>query len=132
MADADPTRIMQDRIVAKLREDFAVLMDEAVLRELVRRGVDEIFFKAVEPPRDYYNREQPKQPSWFMQELTKLATPVLKAAVEVHLENSRAEIEKQISEFLSTNAMSILITKVLTERFEQLTLQLLSKLSALH
>ena len=106
IATISPMETFQQKVVDKLKADIGVMLPDEVLTGLVQRAIDEQFFQ----PRieqDNYSRRT-EHPSWFVEEITKLAEPMLRKMLTEIVKEREPEIKKAIEEFLSTQNLMLI------------------------
>ena len=110
----DPMQQFRDRVKEKLKEDIADLLPDDVLAGMVEQAINEEFFKE-RVTRNNYGSETGREPSWFVQEVVKIATPIIKRAINDYLENHRDIIDKALQDFLTEqNLAAMMFTSLRT------------------
>lgn len=112
----DPVEAFQDRIKERVRNDIRDMLPDEAVAELVRRAVEEEFFRPrkVEVERGFSSRTE-VHPSWFVEEVVKAATPIIKQAVVQAVADRPEVIEKVIGDFLDQNKLAAFVTAHLTD-----------------
>lgn len=103
----DPMEDFRHRVKEKLKADIGEMMPDAALNELVRRAVDETFFQP-RVVKDSYGRIESSKPGWFVEEVTKVASPMLAAAVNKYVNDNEETIKKAIVEFTTQQNLMLL------------------------
>lgn len=104
-----PMAEFQERVMEKLREDIGAMLPPEVLTEMVRRAVEEQFFKPriVDTNPGSYSNRKVEKPSWFVQTVTEVAEPLLKQMVTEYVEKNRGVIEQGIRAFLDDQKLLV-------------------------
>lgn len=110
-----PMQTFEEKVKARLKETIADMLPDEALATLTQRAVDEQFFKE-RVTVDQYNRVSSKEPSWFVQEVAKLAEPIIKAHVAKAFEERRAEIEAAVEKFCADQNIALLMTASMTSQ----------------
>lgn len=108
----DPMADFQTKLRERVRSDIRDLLPEDAVSALVTKAVEEEFFK---PRQVYTGYRHEDRPSWFVEEVTKAATPIIKAAVEKTIKDHPDAIERVIREYLDTNKLAVITTSALTD-----------------
>ena len=114
LAPPDPMQAFQERVKEKLRDDIAGMLPDEALAQLVQRAVDEEFFKKrTVKVGGAYSSATEERPSWFVQEVTKVAKPLLEAMVRDYVAEHTEVIKKAVDEFLSSQNLLLLTFAVM-------------------
>ena len=116
-----PMDDFQAQVISRLRDDIRDLLPEAALAELVKRAVDETFFQERKTDRGYGSYTT--RPSWFVEEVTRAAQPMLERAVRDFIASREDVIKQAIDKFLTQERLSVLmagrLSELLSEQFER-------------
>jgi hypothetical protein len=105
----------QEKVLARLRSDIGSLMPEEALRELVRRAVEDSFFKErVTPPNNPWSNES-RRPSWFVEEVTKVAKPAIEAESKRFVAENADVLKKALADFLTRESLLLMVMANLRE-----------------
>lgn len=110
-----PMQTFEAKVKTKLKETIADMLPDDALDGLVQKAVEEEFFK---PTRrnlgtDYQPRWE-EAPSWFMQEVAKLAKPIIDARVKKEFDLRKSAIEKAIDGFCKAQNIALLMSAAIT------------------
>jgi hypothetical protein len=108
----DPMADFQAKLQQRVREDIRDLLPEDAVAKLVQQAVEKEFFQPRRVDEGYGRSSE--APSWFVQEVVKAATPIIRAAVDKCIADNPAAVEKAIADFLGPNRLTILTTDHLT------------------
>ncbi len=126
----DPMKSFEEKVIEKLRTDIGDMIPDDVLAGLVQKAVEEQFFKPV-IQRDQYERIASEKPSWFVQEVVKVAEPVLKEYVKKHIGNWEGEITKAVHDFLKEENLLLMVMAAMRqqtlEQIEEVTSRLIDR-----
>ena len=109
---ADPMKAFQARVIDKLKADIGSMLPDEVLKGLSQKAVDDTFFKE-RVEGDSWNKRQ--RPSWFVEEISKLARPMLEAEVKRFVKENHEVIQKAVNSFLSQNNLMLVLMAQLRE-----------------
>jgi hypothetical protein len=99
----------QERVLKKVRDDIANLLPEEAIKAMFDQALESIFFKDIPEIRDNWgNIKQGSKQSWFVQEISRQAEPIVKEYVKKHMEQFHPTIEKAIKEFLSAESLTLI------------------------
>jgi hypothetical protein len=95
----------RDRVTEKLKKDIGEMLPDEVLQQLTQRAVDEQFFKERRIPRQYAPDEV--KPSWFVEEVAKIAEPIIKDAIQKFVDAHTGDIEAAIEQYISKQNLTL-------------------------
>lgn len=105
----DAMREFQDRVVEDLKGKMGEMLPDEALKELVKRAVEEQFFKPrIESDDDSWSPRKVEKPSWFVAEVTKQAAPHIQQLIKEHVEANKEDIQKAVAQFLETQNLLLL------------------------
>lgn len=114
--NVDPMKTFQDRVEKKIREDIAATLPDEVIESLIKKAVDDTFFKErVIKPSDIYGRET-KGPSWFIEAVVKAAKPILEAKVEEYIKTHQDLIDAALADFFSPANLTLFAVDRFSDR----------------
>jgi hypothetical protein len=104
-----PMATFEEKVKGKLKETIADMLPDAVLSDLVKRVMEEQFFRAkvVTDSRGYSARTEPP---WFVTEVTKLAEPILRQHVEAAFAERKDQIEAEVAKFVEQQNLALLMS----------------------
>ena len=102
----DPMRTFQDKVVEKVRMDIGEMLPDDALAKLVQRAVDEQFFKDRVVNDGSFHKKT--GPSWFVQEVAKVADPIIKEHVEKYVADNADTIEEAVKMYLSDANLTLI------------------------
>lgn len=106
----DPMKTFQERVLNKVRTDIADMLPEEAIKSMFDQAIQSIFFKEIPPKTDSYGRiSTPAQPSWFVQEVTRQAEPLLKAHIAERMKEFEPQIQQAVKDFIKTESIAIII-----------------------
>lgn len=114
---ANAMEAFQQRVIEKLRADFGKMLPDEVVNGLVKRAIDEQFFEPRTIKDGSYNTRE--EPSWFIQEITKLGEPILRKMLKTYLETHKPEIEKAMTEFIGTQNLTLITIAAMRDMTRQ-------------
>ena len=103
----DPMKEFQERVQKKLREDIGAMLPDEVLQALIKKAVEEEFFKE-RISRGTYGNETERRPSWFVEAVAKAAKPMLQQHVEAWVEANKDVLKKALQEFMTKENLLLL------------------------
>lgn len=105
----DPMQAFRDRVLAKLRADIGDMLPDEALAGLVQQAVQDQFFKTrKEVTGDRWNERTVDKPSWFVEEVGRIATPMIEAHVAAYVKDNREVIAKAVKDFLDAQNLTLL------------------------
>ncbi|MDF0750338.1 hypothetical protein NLU14_08850 [Marinobacter sp. 71-i] len=102
-----PMEEFQDRVKDKLKADIGSMLPDDVLAQLTQRAVDEQFFKERRAPNPRGYGSDVARPSWFVEEVAKIAEPIIRSHIEQFIETSKADIEAAIKQYISDQNLTL-------------------------
>ena len=99
----------RERVTEKLKHDIGEMLPDNVLEQLTQRAVDEQFFKereVVVNPGSWSSKTE-KRPSWFVEEVGKIAEPIIREAIEKFIDKHIDDIESAINKYVSEQNLTI-------------------------
>lgn len=103
----NPMEEFQDRVKDKLKADIGSMLPDEVLQQLTQRAVDEQFFKERRQPNPRgYGSDVPR-PSWFVEEVAKIAEPIIRQHIEHFIETHKQDIEAAIEQYISEQNLTL-------------------------
>lgn len=116
--NTNPMETFQNKITEKLRSDIGSMLPDEVLQGLVKKAVDEHFFKErKETSSSGYHTIT--KPSWFVEEVGKHAQPLIEKAVSEYVKNNKEVMEKALSDFFATQNLTLLMTASMAHQMQQ-------------
>ncbi len=112
----NPMKEFQDRVTEKLRKDIGEMLPDNVLADLVQRAVNEQFFKPCIVESRFHKETKP---SWFAEEVTNIARPIIRETVQAYVNNNHDAIKKAVEEFLSRESLSLIAFAAMREATQQ-------------
>lgn len=106
----------KEDLSSKLRENIRDLLPEDVIADLVQTAIKEEFFTGEKIRRGLYSDEFETRPSWFVQQVTQEATPIVNEYVKQFIADRSDLIEQAIDSFLTENVLILKVTDVLTQK----------------
>lgn len=103
----NPMEEFQDRVKDKLKADIGSMLPDEVLSQLTQRAVDEQFFKEREVVTGGWNSRTEKRPSWFVEEVAKIAEPIIRQHIEHFIETHKQDIEAAIEQYISEQNLTL-------------------------
>src|SRR3990167_8937425 len=105
----DPMGAFREKLEQRVREDIANLLPDDAVNDLVKRAVEDVFFK----PRKVnegtgYSPNWVERPSWFVEAVSKEAAPILKATIAEFVKTHEAEIKQAVEQYLSPQNLTVL------------------------
>lgn len=114
-------REFQEKVVAKLRADIGEMLPDAALAGLVEKAIQEQFFTKRTTGMDYAGRPTDQKPSWFVEEVAKMAEPQIRAYVQGWLDENKETIKKAVDEFLGEqNLLMITFAAMRSSTFQDI------------
>lgn len=107
-----PMETFQNRVMDKIRADIGEMLPDDVVAGLVQKAIDQQFFQPRTVEVGYRNVERP---SWFVEEVAKLAQPILKEKIDQAFLDRKDEIDKAVTDFLSKENLTLLMVSRITE-----------------
>lgn len=114
---ANELATFQQNIIDKLRADIGAMLPDAALDELVKRAVDETFFKERRIPQSY-GRDEIKS-SWFVSEIAKQAKPVLDTIIREWVKENEDVLKEAVSKFLDEQNLLLMAMQVMSTNTAQ-------------
>lgn len=99
-----PMEDFQFRVVEKLKVDIGSMLPDEVLQGLTQKALNETFFQ----PRvmgEGWNKKE--SPSWFVEEVTRLAKPLLEAEVKRFVDENQEVLKTALNTFLTQNNLML-------------------------
>jgi hypothetical protein len=118
MTQLTPMQTFEEKVKARLKETIADMLPDEALAGLVQKAVDEQFFKRRQI-KDDYGRIKSESPSWFVQEVARLAEPLIKEHVAAAFAGRKSEIEDAIKQFVSDQNLMLIMFAYLSRQTEQ-------------
>lgn len=110
----DPMADFQNKLRERIRNDIRELLPEDAIQSLVKRAIDEEFFKdRIVDDRSYYGGTR-KAPSLFVEEVVKAAKPLITEAIDRFIKEHPDCIEKVMRDYVNENALAIATTVQMT------------------
>lgn len=108
-ASKNPMDEFRERVTEKLKHDIGEMLPDEVLQQLAQRAVDEQFFKEREVVTNVggWNSKTEKRPSWFVEEVAKIAEPIIRSHIEQFIEAHKADIEAAIDKYISEQNLTL-------------------------
>lgn len=100
-----PIEEFQDRVKDKLKADIGSMLPDDVLAQLTQRAVDEQFFKERRIPQRYGQDEI--GPSWFVEEVAKIAEPIIRQHINSFIETHKQDIEAAIEQYINEQNLTL-------------------------
>lgn len=112
----DPMKEFQDQLKDRVRKDIADLLPPEALEALVKRAIDEEFFKREKynASPNSYHPEWKEGPSAFCKAVVEAAAPLIKVAVEKTVKDREQMIVDAILEYLDKNKLTIMVGSQIT------------------
>lgn len=121
----DPMEEFRDKLQKRVREDIRDLIPEDAIEALVKRAVEDEFFK---PSKEFdhstYASRVVECPSWFVKEVVKAVTPIMNECVQKFVEENKELIEKQLQQFFERERLCLLVTEKLTDKLNNALMDL--------
>jgi len=111
--NVDPMQTFQEKVVEKLRGDIGEMLPDEALVKLVERAVDEQFFKERTVYVQYGN--DTKKPSWFVEAIGEVATPLIKKTVEQYVADHEDVIKKALEDYLTEHNLTLLMVAAISQ-----------------
>ena len=131
----DPMQTFQDKVVKKLRTDIGEMLPDDALAKLAQRAVDEHFFKE-RANKDSYGHVREREPSWFVEEVAKIADPLIKKAVAQWVADHEDQIEKAVVDYLSEQNLTLVAVAAMQaatmDQFSQMASQIVQQIKQGH
>jgi hypothetical protein len=108
----------RERVLEKLRADLGSLMPEEALAGLVQQAVQDQFFKERRIPQGNYSADR-VEPSWFVAEVAKLTTPMIREQVLAWVAGNKPLLEETIKKFLADESLLLLAIAAMREATTQ-------------
>lgn len=108
----DPMADFQNKLKERVRNDIRDLLPDDAVAALVKKAVEEEFFKPRKIDEGYGRTKE--EPSWFVTEIRKAAEPIIREAVGKVIAESPETVHKVIAEYLDTNKLSVVTAGMLT------------------
>lgn len=126
---SNPMQDFQDKLKARVRDDIRDLMPEGAVEALVKKAIEDVFFTPRVTHEGGYNSRRVESPSWFIEAVTKAATPMIDEAVKRCVERNPAAVTKVIEDFIDSNRLAVATTKYLNGMLSDALLQVLGKMN---
>lgn len=110
----DPMTEFQDRVKEKLKADIGAMLPEEVLAKLTERAVDEQFFKERRIPQRFGSDEI--KPSWFVEEVAKLAEPIIRDEIQRFIDARTGDIEAAIKQYMSEQNLTLTASSMIASQ----------------
>lgn len=107
-SNSNPLSDFEKTISEKLRKDIGDLLPDEALQGLVNRAVENMFFSEREEKTGGFHSTTIKKPPFFVEEVSKLAEPMIREEVVKFVEENKALIQKQIQEFLTQEKLLVI------------------------
>jgi hypothetical protein len=120
----NPMEEFQNKLKEKVRSDIASLLPEEAITELVKKAIEEEFFK-----RQSINEGSGSWPKWvekpslFVQEVIKASEPIMKEEIRKAVEQQRPLLEEGIKQYLAENNLTIIIATAIAQAMQTNTYQ---------
>lgn len=124
----DPMQAFRQRVLEKLRADIGSMLPDSALDGLVQQAVKDQFF-AERKTMDSYGRVQETKPGWFVEEVAKLAKPIVDKHVQHWVADNRNILEDAIKKFLADQNLLLLAMATMQH---QTTQQIFEAANAFH
>lgn len=99
----------QERMKDRIKNSIGELMTDEELSEIVRRAMEEIFFKPIKLQDGYYTKEAPP----FVHQLLKeIMLDDVKTAVSKYIDEHKEEVEKTIQDVISLGMGKALVNAI--------------------
>lgn len=99
----------QDRLKERIRESIGELLTDEDLDNLIRRGIDEVFFQERRVQQDHYPHRIQTYPPLIHEIVQDLLSSQMKAAVERWLQDHEAEVKAAIETVIRDGAGNAMI-----------------------
>ncbi len=109
----------QDSVKDKMADLVADSLPDEVLTEMVQRAVEEMLFSDRITHTNKYGSERKIDPSWFKDEVMKIAKPLIEQTVREKIEAHESDIEQAIADMIIGNEMMARFTNALAERLDK-------------
>lgn len=106
-ASKNPMDEFRERVTEKLKHDIGEMLPDEVLQQLAQRAVDEQFFKEREVVTGGWDSETGKRPSWFVEEVAKIAEPIIRSHIEQFIQAHEADIKAAIDKYISEQSLTL-------------------------
>lgn len=113
-SNIDPMKQFRERVLEKLRTDIGSMLPDEALAGLVQQAVQDQFFAERRVPQSY--GPDKKYPSWFVEEVGKLAEPIIKEYLNAWLSDNHSTIEGAVKEFLSSQNLMLLMLAAMNDK----------------
>lgn len=104
-AELQPLAAFQERVKEKLRDDIGSMLPDEALAALVQEAVKEQFFKPRKVEEGYRTVDKP---SWFVEEVAKLAQPYIERVMREYVEVNRDALDRALAEFCGAQNLLLL------------------------
>jgi polyhydroxyalkanoate synthesis regulator protein len=118
--DLTPMQTFEEKVKARLKETIADMLPDEALAALTQRAVDEQFFKTRRTGTGAYNDPYKDNPSWFVEEVGKLAEPIIRAHITEAFKERQSEINEAIKKFVADQNIALLMTTAITSNMSQM------------
>jgi hypothetical protein len=120
--DLTPMQTFEEKVKSRLKETIADMLPDEALAALVQRAVDEQFFKPRKTGAGTYHDPYKDAPGWFVEEVARLAKPVITQYVQKAFEDNKPAIESAIKAFVAEQNLALLMTTAITQNMSQMLL----------
>lgn len=110
----DVVQDFKDKIVSKIREEISSLLPDEAINQLVEKATKDIFFEPRKITEDGWSGRTKDAPSWFIEEVTKYARPLLEKEVKKYVEDNKEVFEKAMKEFFDQNNLMLMIISAIS------------------
>lgn len=124
----DPMAEFQAKLKDRVRDDIRDLLPDDAVAGLVKKAVEDVFFTPRIVKATGWSGRDEERPSWFVEEVTKAAEPIIRAAVAKCVADSPQAVEKVISEFLDQNKLAAATAAQLTSMLSGMVMTLQNSL----
>ena len=112
----NPMDQFRERVTEKLKRDIGEMLPDDVLQQLTQRAVDEQFFTERRAPNPRGYGSDVFKPPWFVDEVAKVAEPIIRESVQKFIDERTADIEAGVQKFLSDQNLTLLTVGMLTQQ----------------
>ena len=105
--DLTPMQSFEEKVKGKLKETIADMLPDEALQALVQKAVEETFFKrrSTQDRNGYTREEKP----WFVEEVAKLAEPIIQAQAQRAFEANKERVEEAVAKFIDQQNIAMIM-----------------------
>ena len=107
-AELTPQQKFEEQVISRMRESIGTLIPDDVLRQMMEKAIDKMFFTRREKKNEGYGARVEVFPSWFEEECEKQLGECVAAAVKNWLEANSEAMIKAAADHITAKAPELI------------------------